>query len=493
MAEDIQKAKGPTKRSTPFSGGANPRMVPVIGIVKNNSDPTRSGTIEVYLRDNSGLDPENFRNWRKVRFLSPFYGLTRASSPNTGEGTYKGNSNSYGMWFSPPDIGTQVLCLFVDGDLNVGFYIGCIPEPDALQMVPAVGAVTNIVPNSDEAKKYGDSKKLPVTNINTKNKNFTETAQYLTAAKPIHSYVAATMWQQGVIRDPVRGPISSSAQRENISRVGFGISTPGRPIYEGGFNDKTVADNLDEDKNKQLKVVARRGGHSIVMDDGDIVGQDNLVRIRTSLGHQIMMSDSGQTLMILHANGQSYVELGKEGTVDIYSTNSFNVRTMGDLNLHADNNINIHATKNLNIQAESIQVESKKDIKIRAGANFNQYTAGTHTVKADGPYSMYAQGDISMASGAKAFVNGSKVNLNSGKTSTNPQTVPVIDQIQHTDTLFDNSKGWLAAPKKLNSIASRAPAHTPWADAGLGVNVKTSAGASSTLPSAPKGPLSRGR
>jgi len=492
MAEDIQKAKGPTKRSSIFSGGANPRLAPVIGIVKNNSDPKRMGTIEVYLLDNSGTDPEDYRNWRKVQFLSPFYGLTRATSGNTGEGTYKGNSSSYGMWFAPPDVGTQVLCLFADGDLSYGFYIGCIPEADALQMVPAIGATNAIVPNTSEAQKYGDSPLLPTTNINSNNKEFTNTTKYLTAAKPVQSWIASTMWQQGLIRDPIRGPISSSAQRENISRVGFGISTPGRPIYEGGYNDETVPTQLRE-KNKLLKVVARRGGHTLVMDDGDIAGKDNLVRIRSSLGHQIMMSDSGQTLIIIHANGQSYIELGKEGTVDIYSTNSFNVRTQGDINLHADNNINIQATKNLKIQAESIEIESKKDFKIRSGANFNQYTTGTHTVKADGPYSMYSQGDISMASGAKAFVNGSKVNLNSGKTSTNPATVPVIDQTQHTDTLFDNTKGWTAAPSKLKSITSRAPAHTPWADANLGVNVKTSGAANSKLPQTPKGPLSRGR
>lgn len=491
MPEDIQKPKGPTKRSSPFSGGANPRLAPVIGIVKDNSDSTRSGQIKVYLRDNSGLDPDDYRNWRRVSFLSPFYGLTRPDSPNTGEGTYKGNSSSYGMWFSPPDIGTQVMCIFADGDLNTGFYIGCIPEPDALHMVPAIGSSTYIVPNKGETKKYGDSARLPVTNINSNNKEFTNTSKYLTAAKPIHSYVAATMWQQGIIRDPIRGPIGTSAQRENISRVGFGISTPGRPIYEGGYDDTSVASNLSEDKNPQLKVVARRAGHSFVMDDGDVVGQDNLVRIRTALGHQIMMSDSGQTLMILHANGQSYIELGKEGTVDVYSTNSVNVRTQGDLNLHADNNINIHATKNLNIQAENLHINSDKEIKVRAGTNFSQYTMGKHTVKADGPLSMYSQGDISMASGAQAFVNGSKVLLNSGKTGTNPATVPSIDKIDHTDTLFDNDKGFLAAPNKLKSITSRAPAHAPWANAGQGVNVQTSTSAEKKLPSNTKGPVSR--
>ena len=28
------------------------------------------------------------------------------------------------MWFTPPDIGTRVLCFFVNGDANLGYYIG---------------------------------------------------------------------------------------------------------------------------------------------------------------------------------------------------------------------------------------------------------------------------------------------------------------------------------------------------------------------------------
>jgi len=487
MAQDVIKPKGPLKRSSPDAGGANPRMVPALGIVKDNVDPKRSGQVMVYISDNSGLDPENKDNWRPVTMLSPFYGVTRPDAGDTELGTFKTNPSSYGMWFSPPDIGTTVLCLFVDGDMNYGFYVGCVMSPEALQMVPAIGATDNIIPNEGEAKSYGGAKRLPVTNINTNNKDVADSSEYLTAPKPVHSYSASIMFQQGILRDPVRGPISSSSQRESPSRVGWGVSTPGRPIYEGGFDDTSIAENLKADNSKQLRVVSRRGGHSIVMDDGDIIGRDQLVRIRTALGHQILMSDDGQTLMVLHSNGQSYIELGKEGTVDIYSTNSINLRTQGDLNLHADNNVNIHASKNLNIQGENIHINSEKEFKQRVGADSQYSTTGKHTVKVGGAYSVNSGGQASMASGAEAFVNGSKVNLNSGQTSTQPAEVPAIDKTLHTDTLFDEEKGFAAAPGKLVSITSRAPAHAPWSNAGQGVDVKTDLNASSSLPSAPAG------
>lgn len=483
------KARGQANYTKPDAGGTVINPVPMIGIVKDNIDPQRAGRIFVYIADNSGLDPDDRNNWRPMRYMSPFYGRTTPSSNDDGFGTYKANPSSYGEWHSPPDIGTQVICIFVGGQTQYGYYIGCIPEPEALQMVPAIGATDNIVPNQGEAQSYGGAKRLPVTNINTNNPGIADTVDYIKAPKPVHSYQAAIMAQQGILRDPVRGPISSSAQREAASRVGWGVSTPGRPIYEGGYTDETITDQLDPGKAQGLRVVSRRGGHSIVMDDGDIIGRDQLIRIRTALGHQIMMSDDGQTLMILHSNGQSYVELGKEGTVDIYSTNSFNVRTQGDLNLHADNNVNIFAGNNLNVQATNITVASEEAYNQNVGTDYQLSASGKHTSKVGGAFSVDAGGQASMASAAEAFVNGSKVNLNSGKTSTIPQDVLPPTKILHTDTLFDETTGFSAAPAKLASITSRAPAHYPWAAAGQGVDVKVSLDAASQLPAAPSGPV----
>ena len=486
MAQDIFKPVGTKKANKPDAGGANIRSVPVLGVVKNNIDPVRAGRIQVYIADFSSGDPDDADSWMTVSYMSPFYGLVESTSANTGPGTYKTNSVSYGFWNSPPDLGTTVICIFVNGDMNYGFYIGCVPKPEALHMVPAIGSSTNVVPNSGEASGYGGSTRLPVTNLNTNNAAITNGPNFLNEPKPIHSDIAMIMNQQGIIRDPIRGPISSGAQRESPSRVGWGISTPGRPIYQGGFTDETVADAAGNGgQSAGLKVISRRGGHSIVMDDGDQIGSDQLVRIRTSLGHQILMSDNGQTLMILHSNGQSYIELGKEGTIDMYSTNSVNIRTQGDLNLHADNDINIHAMKKLNIQAESININAEKDFNQKTGTNNTVYTMGTHTHKVDGAMSMESAGDASYASSGTTYINGSVVNLNTGATSTTPEVVPPLPVTAHTDTLYDSAKGFAAAPGKLISVVSRAPAHAPWANAGQGVDVQSTVNATDALPSAP--------
>ena len=485
MAYDEIKPRGSTKASQPNAGGAVLRSVPLFGVVKDNIDPVRAGRLQVYISDLGGSDPNDSNTWITVSYMSPFYGVTTPSGANTGYGEYIKNPNSYGMWNSQPDIGTTVICIFINGDPNYGYWIGCVPEAEALQMVPAIGGTDNIVANQGEAKGLGGAVRLPVTNINTNNSGIANSTKFLTDAKPVHSYVASILAQQGLIRDPIRGVIGSSAQREAPSRVGWGVSTPGRPIYEGGFTDETIAKAATGDKPTGLNVVARRGGHTLVMDDGDILGRDQLVRIRSSLGHQILMSDDGQTLFIIHANGQSYIELGKEGTIDMYATNSVNIRTQGDLNLHADNNININAGKQLNISADTIAVSSEKETTQKVGTDFSLYASGKYTTKVDGQMSFASNADASFYSDAITYINGSKINLNTGSSSLVPQIVKPLPVVAHTDTLYDATKGWAAAPGKLLSIVSRAPAHAPWANANQGVDVKVNNNASAALPSAP--------
>ena len=487
MSEDIVKQRGTQGAYQDDRGGASLYSNPILGIVKNNIDPLRAGRIQVYLNRLNSSNQDDPANWTTVSYMSPFFGYT----PNTGSpdsnGEFVGNPNSYGFWATPPDVGTQVVCIFINGDPNFGYYIGGVPKEGLTHMVPGVGASNNIIPNEGEANSYGGATRLPVSEYNNANDKQDRSPSVATQPRPIHSYQAAILNKQGLIRDPNRGTIGSSSMRESPSRV-FGMSTPGRPIYEGGYNDTTIAQAIAAGTTpaENYQVIGRTGGHSIVMDDGDVQGRDQLVRIRTAQGHMILMNDYAETLFIIHANGQSYIELGKEGTIDMYSTNSVNVRTQGDLNLHADSNININATKDLNISAKNIKLESIESTTQFTGTGFKQYTKGDHTVKVDSKMTLESTGDSMIRSGATNYINGGpNVMLNSGSSSLSAQKVEQIPIVAHTDTLQDPEKGYAPAPGKLPSIVSRAPAHTPWANANQGVNVKTTLDASKNLPANP--------
>ena len=490
MAIDAPKEGTPANFENDRGGQSTIYKQPVIGIVKNNVDPTHSGRIEVYVvKSNSSSSPNEEGSLQWVNYLSPFCGLSGISGvPGTGSttdgyGKFVGNPQSYGFWASAPDIGTQVICIFVNGVPTQGYYIGCIPQIGQLSMTPAIGSSKVIVPNDGEAKTYGGADRLPTGEVNTTNPNLANSGTIVTDPKPVHSYQAAILFQQGLIRDNARGVISSSAQRETPSRV-FGMSTPGGPIYQGGYNNSNIksAATGQTDPTK-LTMIGRTGGHSLVMDDGDLQGQDQLTRIRTASGHMIMMNDSAQSLFIMHANGQSWVELGKEGTVDMYASNSVNIRTQGDLNLHADRDLNLHADRNFTLYGKNLNMESDNDMNIRSGANFSQYASSSYTVKSGSDLALFGGGSTSLAGSGSTYLNGKKIYLNSGNGGTTPAEVPVIPKVNHPDTTYSTEKGWMyPSPHALLSVTSRAPTHMPWIASGKGVDVSISSSTNSSMP-----------
>lgn len=461
MAQDIEKGRGRTKGYTLSAGGTPTESGPFVGIVKNNIDSTRSGKIDVYIEFLSGPDQSKKEFWKSVSYISPFYGYTAAEGPDTGSGDYLKNKHSYGMWFTPPDVGTRVICFFANGDPNQGYYLGSIVEPDAHHMVPAIGSTSNYVDDGQSAL-YNGAVRLPVTEINDRSEEESDTAEFYKSKKPIHSYQASILTQQGIISDEIRGVIGSNSYRESPSAV-YGISTPGRPVYSGGYYDENVQQNLKGNPSiDTTKIIGRRGGHSFVMDDGDQQGKDQLVRIRTAKGHQILLSDSGDSLHIIHSNGQSWIELGPEGTIDMYAANSVNIRSQGDINLHADRKINMHSKENTTIAADKSLLVEAKDISLTGVDSFMQYSKTVIKVKSDGKINIESNANTTVHTGADmAIETDKKLYLNSGGSETVAAPRPV-DRFELPDVYFNNATGWTAVDKAIRTVAGRVPTHEPW-------------------------------
>ena len=481
MATNNQQTTGTAPNYESDRGGATLIKEPVIGIVKNNVDPTKSGRIQVYIAKFGSASPDDSKSWVTVSYLSPFCGLSGGEGGTEGYGEYVGNPQSYGFWASAPDVGTQVLCIFVDGDTQNGFYIGCVPQAGMLNMTPAIGASTNIVPNDAEAKSYGGADRLPAAEINASNPSIANSGSATSEPKPVHSYQASILFDQGLLRDNSRGVISSSAQRETPSRV-FGLSTPGAPIYSGGYTNNNIKEASNSADTSKLQTVGRTGGHSLVMDDGGLQGEDTLMRFRSSSGHMIMFNDTAQTVFVIHANGQSWIELGKEGTVDMYATNSVNIRTEGDFNVHADRDVNIHAQKNFNLYGDNINLEADTNLSGRSGSKLALHGVGGVGIKSDSTMGLTAAGDAGFTASGTAFISGAKVNLNTGS-GPSADEVTVMPKTNHPDTAYSTEKGWIyPAPEALLSITSRAPAHQPWIGAGKGVDIKVDSAVDSGKP-----------
>lgn len=474
MAQNIERNKGRSGHYKHDRGGVPAEFGPFAGKVMNNVDPTRSGRLQVYIESFGDNSENDSTKWVTVSYLPPYYGITPdVGGSDSTVGSYPGNPNSYGMWFTPPDLGVYVLCVFVDGDRNKGFYIGGIPKNGLNHMIPAIGAESNYIPGNPNQEAYFDNApQMPVTEINTKNERIDNAGRFFDQSKPIHSVVAASMFQQGLSKDIERGPIRSSSQRESPSSC-FGFSTPGTAIYQGGLQPSEAQEKISsgEVKPQDLQVIGRTGGHTLVMDDGDLSGNNKLFRLRTSKGHQIMMNDTDNFIYLIHANGQSWIELGAEGTVDVFSTNSINLHTQGDFNFHADRDINMFAGRDIKMRAkQDIKQEALRDYSATAQASMSLYSKSTLYVKADGTLGLQSYNGT-WNSGKNFILTAGGIDFNGPNAPQVPKPKSIVTN-KLDDTKFNSSSGWVKDEKSLESICNRVPTHEPWPYHNLGVDVK---------------------
>lgn len=435
---------------------------PYVGRVKNNVDPTRSGRLQVYIPDFGG--DENLPvNWRTVSYASPFYGSTYTDVGVT-TNSYDKVSHTYGLWAVPPDVGVEVLCIFAAGDAQRGYWFACVQNHLSHYMTPAVAASTevdktNII--SEELKKQvSDTSNLPVAEFNENNDKLVSES-FMKSPKPIHEYQAGILIKQGLDKDRVRGAITSSSMRETPSMV-FGISTPGRPYPNDAADDPeaylTALQNGTLDDNA-FAVNARKGGHSFVMDDGDTVGNDQLMRLRTAGGHQIMMHDKEHVLYIANDLGTVWMEFSPNGQVQLYSYGGINIRTEGDMNLHSD--------KNLNIQAQNINVKALGKMKLDANETVSKTNtnltifAGKAEIGSSSSINVSSESTTSINASGQLVLNGSAVQINSvgGSAVKDPGNITPND---HADTDKDSTGVWKSVDNAKTSIVGVFPTHEPW-------------------------------
>lgn len=432
---------------------------PYEAVVMKHVEGTRLGQLEVYIPALSGITPE-LSNHIPVSYASPFYGTTYGTDTQKNSDNAYLSGQSYGMWMIPPDLGCKVLVTFAGGDLGRGYWFACIYDSTSHHMVPglgrAVGGKDKTLQPNEQLSVTGSSN-LPVVEYSTVVDTAFQTDGIENTPRHPHEYQASILIKQGLDRDKIRGAISSSSSRESPSNV-YGISTPGRKITAG-----------DQVAGKPQAVYARRGGHQFVMDDGDKDGNDQLVRLRTSGGHQILMNDTEQVLYIASASGNHWMEFSNNGQINVYSIGGFNLRTGGVMNLHSDVALNMSAP-NIKMTAVGNEKVPLGSVKIETSGNFSASAVGTATLKCNGMLSLSAIGRASLTAGGwlsvssliKTSINGGLITLNS---DTPWPPLPVLPPTPKflTDTKLQGS-AW-ATGGIITTGCTVAPAHEPWLDA----------------------------
>ena len=390
---------------------------PYIATVKVTNDPLRMGRLGVNipaltLTTNPG--PEQII-W--CHYLSPFYGAKSIAAVSKSDPYgYKETQHSYGMWAVPPDIDTEVLVIFAKGEQsnNTAFWMGCVQKPLVNQQVPANGATENsrlgaggVDFSQTKQQAYGTDL-LPAGEKNQRLYADGETLSNLETWKyPVNDRLADQLNDQGLVQDPVRGTTTSSARRESPSRV-FGMNTPGR-IRE---DSRELNIGLSNSKVK----TDRDPGHSFVMDDGARDGTNQLTRLRTASGHQLLMHDTDGVVYLANGSGKAFIEMASDGTISVYSANGIDFRSGTDFNLHSDTNINFHAKGNINFTAEqNVQLNAEANVHTMAKNSIRNSSQGTLRSYAGSVLSSYSAGTQLHGAGGNIDLSGTQVHLNSQK------------------------------------------------------------------------------
>lgn len=418
----------------PDSSKATGASGPFIATVISHLDPTYMGVLEVeLLRDVGNTNSEG--ELHQVKMMSPFWGQTSVTHVGADPNDYNNTQKAYGMWMIPPDPGSRVMVIFIDGDPRRGYWIGCIPDENMNFSVPGNAATEAVVEGGG---------RLPVAEYN---KKINATPSDPTKIKkPKHITSVKYLEEQGLVKDDTRGITTSSARREVPSAV-FGISTPGPLDKRSNAKRGKVgkAEHAIPDA-----FVSRLGGTTFVMDDGDdkylrkkpasaappeyvaveqgetggdpTIPHNELFRIRTRTGHQILLHNSEDLIYIGNARGTTWVELTSNGKIDIYAKDSVSVYSNTDINLTAERDINLTSIAG--------------DINLNSGGNANM--TATRNTNINSAAHVETAGSINMngPTAAKAM----KANRRPGRISATKTGEPWMGHENLNPTAFTKDK-----------------------------------------------------
>jgi uncharacterized protein (DUF2345 family) len=423
MNEDVSPIDQPDSKPGPY-----------LATVVSHLDPTYMGGLEVEILRPSG-STQSEGQLHQVKYMSPFYGVTPIST-NESANDFTNTQQSYGMWMVPPDVGSTVIIIFIDGDPKRGYWIGCVQDENMNFMVPGYAATKQIVD--------GDGNRYPAGEYNKNVNNSPGDPEQI--KKPKHPF-AEVLTAQGLIGDDIRGITSSSARREAPSAV-FGVSTPGPLDKSTGARQGSVGKAEHRIPNAYM---SRLGGSSFVMDDGDAaflrkgpasssppeyaaveqgesggdpsIPHNELVRIRTRTGHQILLHNSEDLIYIANAKGTAWIELTSNGKIDIYAADSISMHTGKDFNVTADGDINLTSTGG--------------NINLNANSAFKATAAGSYEIKAGADGKLTAGGSTNILSGGNHVETAAAIHMN-GPGASSASSAPVAPRVPDVEPWADH-------------------------------------------------------
>lgn len=372
------------------------------GIVMDTSDPQGKGRVRIYCADYGDLPGTKTEDLPWCRYLSPFGGMVTSDNMTRGpKGSKSSGSIAYGMW-AIPKVGAVAAVMCLNGDPSRRIFVGCLPPDNAEHTMP-------------HGRYLGDGSDGPLTS----------TEQPI---EPLHSNMQKA-FGGGSHEFHTRGADSSvtGLTQDSVDR---GLTTSKQKDVKTGFKESRLhpdkkTDHTGQAFDSQVYSIVTPGFHAISMDDSADNGR---IRIRTTCGHSIILDDTNERIYINTSEGNNWIEIDQDGTIDIYASKSVSINSDTDINFHAKKsirldaeNIHLNATKNINGTATD-NIDLTADIISNSGKS--KFGVKTKTCDIKGSSISTSANSTSITSGMSLNLSGLATSISGGVSLTS--SAPVI-------------------------------------------------------------------
>ena len=379
------------------------RLVITVGRVMDTNDPNQMGRIRIYIpaidRDTSLVGDLPF-----AMYCSPFSGHQQVQSrgPIT---TYTKGPVAYGL-FSIPKVGTDVVVAHLDGNSQYRIWFGAIQGMYLSHTMPHGRFTFNNPGNVGTLDGPLSSTESPIqpmydnltgaytrTNAVATNDTATDTtprANFEWRSRGIDYQAAGLGASQ---RNSPTQQISNIADDRNYS-----FTEPDGNKFKGGnFTQGYAQSRIEPDVpydpslvdggvnlDPQVYSLTTPGFHAWAMDDRP---ENCRMRFRTTSGHTIILDDTNERIYVATANGNNWVEMDQDGSIDIYSSRRVSIHAAMDVNIKTEGTFRVDA-------AQGIHLNSGQDVRITAGANTEITTTQTTNIASTGDMTFQTQGNL---------------------------------------------------------------------------------------------------
>lgn len=356
-----------------------------IGIVKRTDDPEQLGRLQVFCPsiDNQEASPESLP-W--ARYVSPFGGEIRDIMVGPEAKKIEGVS-TYGFW-AIPKVGSQVLVFFIDGDINQRCWFA--------QVHPLrLGYGLPHFMNRNSAGTLGrwtEDERPNAVDMQSSLSTGLALGDWFITRGPYERQAAATLSQQ---------------KNQRFGEDGY-AKNPNNP----GLLDP------------QTYCWTTPGQHFFLMSDAPDWCR---VRVRSTMGHQIILDDTNERVYISTDTGDSYIEIDSNGLIFIYSKDSISFRTEADLNITADRSINLKSP-NINLHADNkTQIHGGCCVSVHSPGDVNTFGGKNVHVRSGDSTRLTAGSTLNLLSGSATKLTASQIHLN-GEPAAPADTATIADK-----------------------------------------------------------------